>query len=567
VIGLVEFEDLDGDKTMLAITTTKQYKLTTGDEVQRITITGTPTGGDFTLTFDGQTTGAITFSTTEATTAGNIDTALEALSNIPASEVTVTSPGTDTFDVVFTGSLAAEHQPLLTIDTTGLTSGTPVGSVAYIASSWTDITGGDTWSGVVTDWLDICVAVGLDAANDLVKYIIISNGVDGPIFWDGAAATFDDWVPDIVSFASYRSMRQYYDKLVMANIQSDEDRGQHIAWSESQELLEFIDSTNNAGDLIVPGVKGSFVHLEPLGEWLVAYSDDSIAVINYVGGVAIMTIKVVHDDTRLVAGRTIVNLGAFHLFLSQENVFLFDGSRLIRTMGDRIYRQYRDELAVPRIQEAFAFHDGARQQVYFVVPVGSTDHAIYVLDYDLRNIDNSKWTRHVYHGMPRAMGTWSRTSTLTWDGFWAQNTTWENAGGAWDQGSTKSGFPVRVVGIGSGVFVADESVTEDNTTAISAYWDTIDFTAPDEFMSTNCRWLEIEAELSGSAASIYYSIDGGRNFTLADNLTLNSTWTTYKIPIDVVGQQLRVRVVNDDATGGVSPRPWIRVWYRPTGPF
>lgn len=51
-------------------------------EVQTITIGGTPTGGTFTLSFEGQVTGAITWSATNSTLIANIDAALEALPNI-----------------------------------------------------------------------------------------------------------------------------------------------------------------------------------------------------------------------------------------------------------------------------------------------------------------------------------------------------------------------------------------------------------------------------------------------------------------------------------------------------
>jgi hypothetical protein len=63
------------------------------NEVQTVTITGTPAGGNFTLTFQGQTTGNILFSANAAA----VQTALEALSNIDPGDVLVTGgpgPGT-----------------------------------------------------------------------------------------------------------------------------------------------------------------------------------------------------------------------------------------------------------------------------------------------------------------------------------------------------------------------------------------------------------------------------------------------------------------------------------------
>lgn len=53
-------------------------------EVQTITITGTPTGGTFTLTYDGFTTAAIAYNANAAA----VQTALEALTNINSGDVT-----------------------------------------------------------------------------------------------------------------------------------------------------------------------------------------------------------------------------------------------------------------------------------------------------------------------------------------------------------------------------------------------------------------------------------------------------------------------------------------------
>ncbi|MFI2620383.1 hypothetical protein [Streptomyces sp. NPDC018584] len=56
------------------------------NEVQTLTVTGAPTGGTFTITWSGQTTTALPYNATAA----QVQTALEALSNIAPGDVTVT---------------------------------------------------------------------------------------------------------------------------------------------------------------------------------------------------------------------------------------------------------------------------------------------------------------------------------------------------------------------------------------------------------------------------------------------------------------------------------------------
>jgi hypothetical protein len=72
------------------------------NEVQTVTITGTPTGGTFTLTFSGQQTAAIAYNANAAA----VQTALENLSNLVPGDVTVgggPGPGTP-YTVTFTGA-------------------------------------------------------------------------------------------------------------------------------------------------------------------------------------------------------------------------------------------------------------------------------------------------------------------------------------------------------------------------------------------------------------------------------------------------------------------------------
>ncbi len=91
------------------------------NEIQRINLGDFGTGDTFTLTFNGQTTSAISYNASTSTVASSIDTALEALSNIDASAITVAYVSGASYDVTFGGNLAATDVPLLTITPTGFT--------------------------------------------------------------------------------------------------------------------------------------------------------------------------------------------------------------------------------------------------------------------------------------------------------------------------------------------------------------------------------------------------------------------------------------------------------------
>ena len=102
-------------------------------EVQTLSF-GFPTGGTFTLAFEGQTTGPITYSTANSTLQSNIQTALAGLSTIGAGNVAVDATNNPTVTVAFQGSLAYQVLPVMT-ETDALTGATPPDLTVAITST------------------------------------------------------------------------------------------------------------------------------------------------------------------------------------------------------------------------------------------------------------------------------------------------------------------------------------------------------------------------------------------------------------------------------------------------
>jgi len=90
------------------------------NEVQTLTVTGGPTGGTFTITFSGQTTSALAYNATAA----QVQSALEALSNVAPGDVTVTGAAGGPWTLTWGGAQLGENvaQPTTTETFTGGTS-------------------------------------------------------------------------------------------------------------------------------------------------------------------------------------------------------------------------------------------------------------------------------------------------------------------------------------------------------------------------------------------------------------------------------------------------------------
>lgn len=118
------------------------------NEKQTLTITGSPTGGTFTITYDGQTTSGIAYNAS----ASDVQTALEALSSIGTGNVVCTGgalPGSDVV-IEYVKDLGQQSLALATADGSGLTGGTsPDASISetqdgfdYLGSYSDDATSG-----------------------------------------------------------------------------------------------------------------------------------------------------------------------------------------------------------------------------------------------------------------------------------------------------------------------------------------------------------------------------------------------------------------------------------------
>ena len=99
---------------------TRGSRLTTQNEVQTVTINGSPTGGTFTLSFEGATTTALAYNVASA----DMQTALRALPTIDGANVTATGDAGGPYTVTFIGTLASQPQLLMMASDAGLTGGT-----------------------------------------------------------------------------------------------------------------------------------------------------------------------------------------------------------------------------------------------------------------------------------------------------------------------------------------------------------------------------------------------------------------------------------------------------------
>ena len=109
--------------------------------VQTLTIGGTPTGGSFTLLFNGQATGAIAWTATDATLESNIANALAAMPSIGLSGVTVAagtgSSGIGSYTITFAAQNANQTVPSIFAGSNNMTGTSPTIAMAVTTTGVT----------------------------------------------------------------------------------------------------------------------------------------------------------------------------------------------------------------------------------------------------------------------------------------------------------------------------------------------------------------------------------------------------------------------------------------------
>ena len=400
-----------------------------------------------------------------------------------------------------------------------------------VSGTWTNITGGTARTGDVDN--PIHYAIGMDGS-DSVRYLYIVNGKDTLKRWDGSG-NFADAVTGITNFTTCKTVATYRDRLVLGNVKiSSTFEPLNIYWTTAGDFTDFTSGTSGIATLA--DAQGEILAMAPLGDQLVIYTTSSIILMTDISGDVTMSFQTIVKDFELLSSRSIVTLQGVHLIASTQGFYQFDGTRLLRRVGEVIEPDYREKLSTTRLEQtrSHAFHDERRTKVYWFIRGADNLGIGYVLD---------------YNGEESGLNRWSKVGDVST----------VNSAGVSDLDTPvfgKSG-PIKTM--------KQTSDITNETGTITTYWDSKDFVIPERLLSENARWVEVELQMKGTQVSVDYSTDAGDSFAaLKVDETLTSTWTLYKYYLDTVSRTIRIRL-KEDAKSKTFDFRFLRVWLRPGG--
>jgi len=442
------------------------------------------------------------------------------------------------------------------------------------------------WSGDIDD----CVVVLTAIDRTLGRIIIATNGVDPPIYWDGSG-NFELAPIDIPEFKSCKTMELFFNHLVLGNIDAAAKAPQVIAWSEPGNLFSFGEGVS--GVALISDAKGDIRTLENFADRLVIYTEDSITVMTFIGGAAVFSMETLSHGTKLFAPKSVVTVGPFQAYMGDDNLYLFDGTRMLRPMGDRIAPKLKRSIAGKYANRAFGFSDPQRQRIFWSFWSTTTSSAgymdTYVLEYNTYDVTKTKWSRFNYDksNSPLCMSVFSRPSDLElkWNSDSLNETTepmerfsWLSFDSAWEEQGGREGSQEIAVGMESGaVNILSRSVVTDppGSKGIVTLAKTPEITVPQDYKSSAIRITEIEFEARGESLEVWYDIRSESKKILIEEVALHDSFRVYRVPCDIaVGEDLPTRGVSfifgrfedlEDYLTNYFELRWYRVHFNPSG--
>lgn len=538
------------------VTTTLAHGYTTGNS---ITISGADQAeynGTFTITVTGATTFTYTVAGTPATPAtGTIKS---------ANSIT----GTVLAVVEFIDEDNVTHRLLFTTTREYKFNGTDWDDITFrtVAPVYTSRTGDEE------DGLDYVIATGRDSTGAIKTWIIITNGVDKPRYWDGILPHFFEYSTATVAnkgagisytgFVTCKTLATMNGYLILGNITTSAPEPNVLVWANTASLVNFDDG--NAGAVQLVDVNRQILKLLQLGDRMMIYSEETLHHMIHVGGFDVFAFERVLSEIRLLSQRGVVDLGMFHVFMAQEKIQFYDGTRQLRSMSEAIRLRYRDVLQPSLKTRAWAFHDKPRSIVYFGVPKSESETLIFKCEYDTYDVRKLRWMPETYAQRVTAIGFFSRDTNLAYNSPEIATTLYTEVAMSYSAASLNAGFPQRVLGHVAAVSLSNDTVYNDGSTAVNALFESPDFTVPQSFLSEDGRLVEIEFEGRGDEVTVEYSIDKGLNFKTLKTVILANSWRQSRVFLDKVSPVFRVRFRNATLNKNYEIR-WYRAWVSPAG--
>lgn len=146
-----------------------------------------------------------------------------------------------------------------------------------------------------------------------------------------------------------------------------------VQWSDIDDPYTWIPlDTNEARYIDLYESETPVVGADGMGDIFVVYTRNQIHVFRYVGGNYVFSRRIVEWNVGLLAQNLVATAEGVQYFMSHENFYAFNGSR-VTPIGENINREVYAAINDQYIHRGFAFTVKRNSEVWFVVPTGTSE--------------------------------------------------------------------------------------------------------------------------------------------------------------------------------------------------
>lgn len=365
--------------------------------------------------------------------------------------------------------------------------------------------------------------------------IIFTDGVRTPRSYDGTTfGEYDSKITEIMDVIEYFADRLWGGRVVASSV----NYRYRIIWTSTTDLTDF---TPSAADLSLdlPYQSGRIRYLKGLGDYLVAYFEDTI----YIGRrtnigsntLPFAFVKLQTTNSGLVGIRAIDSWTDGHFFIGQDDVYFLSNQFALTPLKSPV----RFDLLANKdsLWKAYVETDPRNELVKFGIPGSSGDlEKLWTFNYKTK-----AWSYDVF------------TSTMLTNQELVETTTWDGAASTWD--SHTESWNSHATGVGDirfwtaqlgSLFYLDNTANQDpSSVPISMSFTTgdFDYDNPDKLKSHQRFNIRIKEAVSQDLIFVVQgSNDQGNTFKSLGSLIISSGDVEGYINFSITGAATRFKV-------------------------
>jgi hypothetical protein len=302
------------------------------------------------------------------------------------------------------------------------------------------------------DWWD--TAVFLNDGTDGKDYLVLTNGIDPIMKWDGSSPSVEDaglpfrakavclWANMLI----YGNLLQAGDIKPTSVINSDIGKPFDVSGGLSEQ---FVVHSNSDG----------ITSMRPLGDNLTIYCSNTVVLAQFLGDPLIFAFRMVIQGYGPIGPNMVADFGDYHEFLGADSLYTFDGG-----VGDytdsHVWRSLLSERDPTRNNIGFTHFDEENGELLWVLPLQSDDNAgkggsevaapsrTYAAHYLEQLEDPRIPTPYSTRAFPfLSAGYYTQQEGLTWE---TALMPWEEADFRWNDEQNFLAYPLNLVGDANG---------------------------------------------------------------------------------------------------------------------